>query len=340
MKKSLALHAAALLLLLCPVATGESYLDHLLKLRGTESAVELRGRLVDQDGEPVSGAVVRYETERYGLLEPIYGAGSVKSDGDGLFEIRGGRAGVLYIEDIVAGGYEFCSFGNGDKTRFEFRSSRRDRHRPGEGEPVLFHLRRRRARPTFLLKKNFPFGFAAGPGGRPWARDMAKGWVRRPGLEYEDVFWDMEATGSVDAERGEWRLSIRTNGENSGIQLLDKLLYEAPEGGYEKSLDVVIPFSKDLRSLHFYARLREPGMYTRIDMDNYSHADEKEICLYLDVLINPYGDRSFEELIHDPHVRDKRFSQCDDEAYKAFRKQRLAPRPPFEEWIRKGLVRY
>ena len=342
MNTSFVIHTMVTLLLLCPMLIGDNYLNRQLKLKGTESAIELYGLLLDQCGEPVRNAVVHYETEGYGLWEPIYKTGTVKSNEDGHFEIRGGKAGVLHIEDIVANGYEFCGTRNGDRTRFEFRTSRRERHHPLQEKPVVFHLRRKYAKATFLLKERFTFGFNANEKGKLWARDIAKGWRFEPGRSYENVFWDLEANGFVDVENKEWHLTIRTNGELSGIQVLNELLYEAPESGYQKSLDIVIPFSNELMTRHFYVRLRKPGFFARLDIESSSIANEKEIKIFFAVSINPFGDRSFEELTfynEDPESNDLGWKAGHD-AKDAFAKQHLAPRPPFEEWIKKGKAKY
>ena len=71
------------------------------------------------------------------------------------------------------------------------------------------------------------------------------------------------------------------------------------------------------------------------------------------VVVNPYGSRSQEPLFtiydkkHDIYsITDKereKFREllnCRKEAEKAMKEQRLAPRPPFEQWIKEGKAIY
>ena len=71
------------------------------------------------------------------------------------------------------------------------------------------------------------------------------------------------------------------------------------------------------------------------------------------VVVNPYGSRSLEPLLtiydrkHDIYsITDKereKFREllnCRKEAEKAMKEQRLAPRPPFEQWIKEGKAIY
>ena len=151
-------------------------------------------------------------------------------------------------------------------------------------------------------------------------------------------------TGVPDRERREWRLTIRTNGGQSGIQIRDDLLYEAPADGYARTLDIAFPFTERLRFpiRYLYVRLREPGMYARFRIDNSSESSDQRLHLRCEGVINPYGDRSFEPLSfnHDNKQSNDLARRADHEAIDAFEKQRLAPRPPFEEWVRDGHARY
>ena len=327
--------------LFCNELCSELFFQRFLKLKKTESKIELHGKLVDQFGEPIKNAKVCFRTESYGLIHPVYATGTVQSDEAGCFEIHKERGGILYIEDVVASGYEFRQWGNDYKTYFDFRTSRRDRHRPDKENPVVFRLRKRLAHGTYLLKKSFIIGISAKAKFPCWARDLDKGWNINPRRKMDpEVFWDIEVYGIIDMEKKQWRLTFKTNGLNSGIQRQDGLLYEAPENGYGKALDVVLPFSRPLPLKHLYVRLREPGMYARFDISPDSFANEEHVQLFVESFINPYGDRSFEELLRDSKREYERFGQCSDDAEQAFREQRFAPRPNFEEWIREGKARY
>ena len=92
-------------------------------------------------------------------------------------------------------------------------------------------------------------------------------------------------------------------------------------------------------------------MYARFCL-NYAYVSEKKIYLRFDIVINPYGSRSLEPLLtiydkkhnadvtNKEHERFRELFNCREEAEKAMKEQRLAPRPPFEQWIKEGKAIY
>ena len=278
----------------------------------------------------------------YGILKPSYRMGKAITDENGKFEIHQGKAAMLYIRDVILQGYEFSRKTN-KKYGFDYDKSYRSRHCPDKSNPFVFYLRKKQATGTFLLTKEFPIVLNTETEKKYWAFDLESEWEFLPRRQNNpEIFWDLEATWTVDSVKKEWRLTIKTNGEHSGIQIRDDFLYEAPTDGYVKSLDVVFPFAEygEFPVRYFYVRLREPGMYSRFEISKHSSADEKKLYIRCEGVINPYGERSFEMLDIDFEKLDEKSSQYDREAADAFRKQVLAPRPPFEEWIKEGKARY
>ncbi len=361
---------------------GETVIERVEKLRRTESKIDLYGKIIDQDDRPVVGATVNYEIARYGILRPYYNRGETVSAKDGNFEVHADKGGLLYIKNIDCKGYEYkISYAPGrtNVTSLEFRSSYRDRHRADKDNPIIWHLRRKDHKGSCLLKTSIEIKLSMeqrdGRDGREYGRDFAQemaywlsGFSRdtKEGPYVGDVFWDIEATGEADREKGVWNVVIRANGEKAGIQRLDTLLYAAPADGYGRELELTIPFGKQKHSplpgdsalsiLNFYARLRNPGIYARLDVERI-FADESRLVIYCHVFINPYGDRSLEELVsleeklsyrdYNNATSEKRamidksghlIGEARLSAEKAMREQRLAERPPFEEWIKEGLA--
>ena len=315
--------------------------DILTIARRGQQRVDFYGVVLNQFGRPVPDAVIHYRTSAYGLLRPTYRTGRVSSGVDGRFEIHGGVAAFLYITGIVRSGHEFSK----GITGFDYDRSYTSRHRPDRENPVVFHLREKRAPGTYLLKKSFSISLKAGDGEAYWCQDLAKGWryFSRESVSPE-AFPDLEVTGVLDRERREWRLTIRTNGGQSGIQIRDDLLYEAPADGYARTAQAVFPFTAwgKFPVRYLYLRLREPGMYARFSIDYFSRSSDRGFYLCCEGVINPYGDRSFEPLSfnHDNKQSNDLAWRANHEAIDAFREQRLAPRPPFEEWVRDGHARY
>ena len=336
-------------------------------------SVKFYGTVLDLDEKPVAGANVVYEKNAI-----LHWKGKAVTDKDGHFKIHAGIGRFLYINDIVLQGYEFSLAAN-NQTSFDYRSWYRDRHRPDKTKPVVFHLRKKHNEAVFLLKKETDIGFKDEQAEKWLVRDMVKGWTRTSedksrmkayDDENKDLFWDYEATGENHPEKQEWTVHIKVNGENAGIQAGDAMLYEAPADGYEKEIALTFKYSggnsyspttiysnKELVELYktypkfLYLRLRNPGMYARFCLD-HAYVSEKKIHLRFKVVVNPYGSRSLEPLLtiydkkHNADVTNKEYERfrelfnCREEAEKAMKEQRLAPRPPFEQWIKEGKAIY
>ena len=97
-------------------------------------------------------------------------------------------------------------------------------------------------------------------------------------------------------------------------------------------------------------RLRDPGMYARLEL-RYANASRENIYLEFEGVVNPYGSRSLEPLLSIVDVKNNptskeiddsciKFNECSREAKKAMKEQRLAPRPPFEQWVEEGRAFY
>ena len=151
-------------------------------------------------------------------------------------------------------------------------------------------------------------------------------------------------TWEHDADKKEWTVHVKANGENAGFQPLDETLYEAPVEGYVKERTFKVGylfFSDKPPAKHVYLRLRDPGMYARLDITGV-FADDKRLVIECREYVNPYGDRCLEELeinrLHDD-MKGVR-ARLEKEADTALRNHRLAPRPPFEKWIKEGKAKY
>ncbi len=348
------------------IAYGNDWTRVLKAAVASEGKLEFYGKVVDQDGQPVEDIRVLYETSSAGFPRPIYRKGYVKTDTNGLFVIKGGHIGILYIEGMEKPGYELQK----RPPSFDYRQDYRYRHKPDKERPVEFHVRRKDHAGSFILRGGFNIELSEKSDGDWSAKDFGTPMDGIPKWRTSsEFFWDIEATGEVDKEKGVWNVTLKTNGENSGIQCRDNLLCEAPVDGYTKKLFLSIPFgrqkSKPVKDIgesellirFFYARLRKPGMYARLDVEKI-FADEKHLTIYCHAKINPYGERSFEELTFlldklsyseennaNAELRAKINKSlhlcvdcCKTPALQAMREQRLAERPPFEEWMKEGLV--
>lgn len=331
--------------------------------------VDFRGRLLDQNGQPVQLATIQYEISS----SMNYRAGKVESNNDGVFEIHEGKGNTLYIKDVDKRGYAF----RGWEQKDYFGGIEISREHVATSEPVVFHLRKKHAEAVVLGDIKAGISFNDSMKEKWLGKDMARNctgtpeWMAKylprgstgssknikPMLNDKPVFWDYEATGENHPEKQEWVIHIRMNGENAGILLGDEKLYEAPAEGYAKEIVLTVKYSgrdsysygdktidKEVEELfqtypkYLYLRLRNPGMYARLDL-RHANATGENIYLEFEGVVNPYGSRSLEPLLFSDEEY-KRANECDREGMKALKEQRLAPRPPFEQWIEEGKAFY
>ena len=346
-----------------------------------EHQVFFRGRLLDQNGQPVSMATVRYEISS----SVNYRSGNALSNNDGVFKILEGNGSTLYIKEVDKRGYEF----KGWEQKNHFGGVEISREHVVASEPVVFHLRKKHAEAVVLedIKACISFhdnmeekwlgnDMARNITGTPeWlSKHLPRGWTGpakdiKPMLNDKPCFWDYEATGENHLEKQEWVIHIKMNGENAGILLGNEKCYEAPTEGYAKEIVLTVKYSgqyhysygdkyfdKKLIELYqtypkyLYLRLRDPGMYARLEL-RYANASRENIYLEFEGVVNPYGSRSLEPLLSIVDVKNNptskeiddsciKFNECSREAKKAMKEQRLAPCPPFEQWIEEGKAFY
>ena len=350
---------------------------------GIAHQVDFRGRLLDQNGQPVQQATIQYEISS----SMNYRSGKVESNDDGVFEIHEGKGNTLYIKEVDKRGYAF----RGWEQKHYFGGIEISREHVAASEPVVFHLRKKHAEAVVLGDIKAGISFNDSMKEKWLGKDMARNctgtpeWVAKhlprgltgssknikPMLNDKPVFWDYEATGENHPEKQEWVIHIKMNGENAGILLGDEKLYEAPAEGYAKEIVLTVKYSgrhsysygdktidKEVEELfqtypkYLYLRLRNPGMYARLDL-RHANSTGENIYLEFEGVVNPYGSRSLEPLlsiydkkksVYDITEMEKEkfreFFKCRDEAKKAMKEQRLAPRPPFEQWIDEGKAFY
>ena len=336
------------LLLLCILAAGcrslASDIGVLLESFVGQSHVLFYGMVVDQHGKPVYGAKVVYEVESFGLPFPGYRKGSARTGKDGRFIIRDGFGSRMDIENILLKGYEFPMAG---KTReYEYREYYADCFKPDKSKPEVFVIRRKEDSAVYLYKRGRINIECSAIENEKWrGLDLRWGDCKMPyEKNHSEYFYDIELTWEHDSERKEWTIIVTANGEEAGFQLLDEKLYVAPSEGYVKEQSFKVGyfgFFDKPPAKHVYLRLRDSGMYARLDITS-ACADENKFVIRGEAFINPYGDRCLEPIEFDYNDEEKieLNHKCRDEAREAMRNHKLAPRPPFEQWIKEGKAKY
>ena len=329
----------AVLLLACLVTAGhagilEGYLG--------ETRIVFYGLVVDQHGKPVEGATVLYEVENFSFFHAKYRTGSVKTGEDGRFRIRDGRGSSLDILDIRL---EHCVFPMAGRTHdYEYRSYYTDCFKPDKNKPEVFTIRRKEKEAMYLYEKLYCHLEFPSLVEEKWRGfDLCAGDCKLPRSKNDPVyFFDLEFTWEHDAEKEEWTLHVKANGENAGFLLQNEMLYIAPENGYVKEKTFTFGYFKELPLKHVYLRLRDPGMYARLDITR-AYANKNRIVIECNEYVNPYGSRCLEALDFDGKNQEMMnlYFTCEHDTEVSMREQRLvSPRPPFEEWIKEGKVTY
>ena len=261
------------------------------------------GRVLDQNDHPVSGAEVEFYWE-----EPVLGAfwrskeriESIKTDASGSFRYTIGKSVRAGIQKIGCPGYEFIRgmspyFAPNVDDQKMISSTSKD-------NLLLFYLRKK-GETTYLLKRE-TMRLDMKLGG-----DVARFADILPGPDQTEL--DMRAAGKMQGNRQigfgaevaystndiAYRLTFVAP-EGGAVLLSDKILYEAPEQGYQSNATVAISTKGNEKRLFLvkkpmwlFIKTAEPTVYARLDVD----FDAVTPSIRFKTAINPYGERNFEE---------------------------------------------
>ena len=351
------------IMLLCLLALTSGCADLGVFAEGIvgQSRIILYGLVQDQFGNPVAGAEVLYEVERFSLPFSRFAKGKVKTGKDGRFKIRESRGSQLFINEIRLEHYDDLCIG--DVKSYEFRDYYADCFKPDKNKPEVFVIRKKEDNSVYLCTIR-PKGELPYEDQDRWRGIDLRYGACKPSRSKNNpqYYFDLELTWEYDKEKKEMELCMRAANEHTFFQVLDRKLYAAPEDGYVQEQKFTIVCSKRMEkpSKHIYVRFRRPGFYARIDVKSI-YPSREEGCLHFDAegVINPYGDRCLEPLIplgsikeiYEASEDDKKlrelvtksgylFLEWSHEADDAIRLQHLAPRPDFDKWVKEGLAVY
>lgn len=314
------------------VAPGTSVRD---LVKALDTSIHFYGRVLDQDGRPVAGAVISGGIRHFSAISPYFMGSKkldVKTDQGGFFEISGYRGSDLFIGGISKDGYEYILSQN-TVTSFDYGGSVELPFIPDENNPVTFWLRRKLNGRTYLIKeKHWDFEVKVEDSGKARGYDFienkrTRSPEDRPSTKWSEVC-DLRYLATFEEETEDWRVVLHPCGQSGGIVVSDQVLYEAPEDGYQQEWIFV---AKDLTlfPLHYiYLKSRSPSIFTRIEL-TYINVNEKHVRLYGNFSTNPYGDRVLDavDIPLEPKQRYQLEQQLKSEAQTALAEGRLPPRP-------------
>jgi hypothetical protein len=260
--------------------------DHLYDWK---QPIILYGKVLDENGQPVSNAVVNFE------WTDLSANGSSKkqcgSDAAGLFTIR--ETGKRLCLTVSKAGY--YSTRDARSACFEFANPADGLFKPDIANPVVFHLKKRGT--TEPLKVHQVF-LAMTEDDQPLAFDPVNSKLSSNG----PIILNLLAGETNQLEQADMRFRITVKG--GGIQMAEgEFAFLAPENGYQSSVEINV--SKDAirevsqRKYQYYLFLGEPRIYGRILVEIPVFRPKGKASLPVTYWINPSGSRNLE---YDPDI--------------------------------------
>ncbi|MDR2849561.1 MAG: hypothetical protein LBW77_03345, partial [Verrucomicrobiota bacterium] len=106
---------------------------------------------------------------------------------------------------------------------------------------------------------------------------------------------DLLIDAAFDADQTCWNITYSITNGPGGIVLSDKMLYEAPEIGYVRSVSVTVTNVYDWPR-YLYVNSRTPTVYSRVlFFHNVRIEETPSLRLSCKVWTNPYGERNLEQ---------------------------------------------
>ena len=316
------------------------------RTKDSQTDIDFHGKLVDQDDNPVGGAKIIYFIEKYGLLFPMQSKKTVKTQKDGTFTIKGGKAARLKIRDAELKGYEYLWQNN--ESIFEYRSfyNSEIRHEPDKEHPVILHIRRREPECCIILTASLALEFSETLeenciGYNPFTFHNS---ARHPD-DYKQGEWEMEFTVANDKSTSRWLLTIKINGETAGVQRSDNKSYMLPEEGYVQSITIPHEYSKNAFAKQHHVLIRTDSPTAYIRMDYRVQSESGRLAVNTEFSINPYGERLLESAVpfHDRNDENtlnllaiRAHQRKFDKGYEIYQPIREKAR---DEWMKRKLIK-
>jgi len=265
-------------------------------IEATNVPIKFWGKIIDQDGNSVSDADVKYEYSiEHGNLSGVAWsdqerrAGEISSDSDGLFVIQGLRGHALTILALRKAGYQFRSKG---AMSFDFYGSTASgRFIPDRQRPIIFTMiHKERVEPLVHMEGSV----------RVRADGTSERWNLWAGEP--DPNGDLAITFRRDpvvlerpGEAATWFADIEIVAGGIVEALWDEDVRRAPESGYLSS--VAYPQTEQKQGIpyrSFYVKTAE-GKFGRIQVQLYARDEGATARCFLSADMNPRpGSRNLE----------------------------------------------
>ncbi len=254
-------------------------------LKSRDVPIQFYGQVIDQNKQPVVNADVFINVEYSGGIKEL----TVKTNSQGLFELKNETGNFLFVDKIIKKGYEFSYKNNTSGFRY-WAHFEKDRHKPNKNRPVIFTMRKKEP-PTLVVPGNFSRGLD--PKGTEYELDLLERVIIEAGKlgKYsKKEHADLRIKATLSKDGSSYAVTFTTPDKKSGILVRDDLLYVAPAEGYAPRQTITVSIPEKVEK-HLYIKGRQGGLYSRLDM-TISASEEKKIGINIKSWSNPTGSRN------------------------------------------------
>jgi len=306
-------------------------------VRRLDTSIRFYGKVLDQHGKLIEGAVVTVQVGRFDVMAPLFmGVQTVEvlTDQNGYFQIINVRGSDIFIKEISKDGHEF-RYDMNSEYGFQYGGSGGETvFVPDKNSPVIFRMRKRLQDRTFLFEKpSSGIQVLAEDSGMLKGTDFIEG--KRTRLPEDKVKHslsekcDLWYQVTYEEESGDWNVVLKPGGPNGGILVTDQKLYVAPEDGYQKEWSFEPVSRKNPKTNFVYLKSRSPAIFSRLEIYSVVVTDGF-VRIRWKRATNPYGDRVLDAVDMEnlsSHERLELKKRLKSEAQAALREGRLPERP-------------
>lgn len=319
-----------------------AHIKKMLDLWGAEAnEMVFYGKIVDQYNQPVPNAIVAANAPiPVGYMQDKARRCQVQSDVEGRFEVTKKTFGLgalkgslISISSIEKDGYEYIH-GTGVES-FSYRKGYTNKHAPDPQSPVVFNMRKKEGATTFLIQERYlELRVDLSDSGKTCGRDLVQrgsiGNVANPVGDDAAHVADFQIKAMFNTNDATWAVVLSPGDTNGGIIVSARLLYDAPETGYQPEYTFTPEDRKPVKAKYVYLKSRDPAIYTRFEIEHIN-ANKDFFRLSGKSVTNPYGDRNLEQATDLPYEVTK---QLTDEAKTAFRQNKRPTKPDLPKLIK------
>lgn len=256
-----------------------------------DKPIEYYGKIIDQYGQPVSGANVEVSISYFGS---VVNAGFLPSrefinlttDEDGQFSIKDKEGLILIFRSFSKEGYSF------QKVQSDYY--RRGSAQSGNAEhPNVIKAYKINKEPDELLTGKVKF-FSLIADGRYYSMDLLTQQMQEGSSIGQIRVAYTFTEGSTESKPSDWTVTLEANG-GGVIETKDALMYEAPETGYQSkwTANIKRDSSEWTTTLKrkFYLRAHNGQIYARLEIKFFPFYGGKTL-VKVKYWLNPQGSRN------------------------------------------------